>query len=146
MIETLLSLIGAAPPPRAGTPGDARLAMAALMVRLARADRVYDAREIAAIDAALAARYGLDADAAASLRRQAEEIEAGAADTVRFTRAIKDAVPYEERYAEVVALWRIALADEKRSAEEDGLMRLIVNLLGVSDRDSAIARREAAGE
>ena len=43
------------------------------------------------------ARHGLSPFEATKLRREAETLEAEAPDTVRFTRAIKDAVPHEER-------------------------------------------------
>ena len=41
------------------------------------------------------------------------------------------------------ALWQVVLADGERDHEEDALMRLLASLLGVNDRDSAIARKEA---
>jgi uncharacterized tellurite resistance protein B-like protein len=62
---------------------------------------------------------------------------------VRFTKIIKDAVPYEERSQVVEALWRVALADGVRDHAEHGFLRLVVNLLGVNDRDSALARQAA---
>jgi uncharacterized tellurite resistance protein B-like protein len=64
---------------------------------------------------------------------------------VRFTRAIKDAVAYEDRLAVIEALWTVVLADGQRAQEEDALLRLVSNLLGVSDRDSALARQRVAG-
>ena len=122
---------------------DGRIAMAALMVRLARSDNEYAADEITLIDTVLAQKYDLSADAAETLRREAEVLEAEAPDTVRFTRAIKNAVPYEDRNAVVENLWRIALADGVRDHHEDGFLRLVANLLGVSDVDSAVARQKA---
>ena len=77
------------------------------------------------------------------MRREAEIAEAGAQDTVQFTRLIKDAVPYEERAGVIEALWRVAAADEGINADEHGLMRLVANLLGVADQDSALARQRA---
>jgi len=53
-------------------------------------------------------------------------------------------VPYEERGTLIEDLWRLVLADDHRDHEEDGAMRLITNLLGVSDKDSALARHAAA--
>ncbi len=41
------------------------------------------------------------------------------------------------------ALWQVVLADGERDHEEDALMRLLASLLGVNDRDSAIARQRA---
>ena len=74
---------------------------------------------------------------------RANALESEAPDTVRFTRAIKDAVPYEDRRAVVEALWQVVLADGDRADEENALMRLTANLLGVSDCDSALARQKA---
>ena len=59
----------------------------------------------------LRTRYGLSPFEAAGLRSKAETLESEAPDTVRFTRAIKDAVPYEDRQGVVEALWEVVLAD-----------------------------------
>jgi len=120
---------------------DARLAMTALLVRLARADNEYAAAEIHRITQVIMARYKLAEPEAIALRETAETLEREAPDTVRFTRAIKDRVAYEDRIAIVEALWQVALADGNRDAEEDALLRLVVSLLGVTDVDSASARR-----
>ena len=122
---------------------DARLAMTALLVRLARADNEYAAAEIHRITQVIMARYELAEPEAIALRETAETLEQEAPDTVRFTRAIKDRVAYEDRIAVVEALWQVALADGNRDAEEDALLRLVVSLLGVTDVDSASARRRA---
>ena len=120
---------------------DARLAMTALLVRLARADNEYAAAEIHRLTQVIMARYELAEPEAIALRETAETLEQEAPDTVRFTRAIKDRVAYEDRIAVVEALWQVALADGNRDAEEDALLRLVVSLLGVTDVDSASARR-----
>ncbi|MEP6068351.1 MAG: TerB family tellurite resistance protein [Paracoccaceae bacterium] len=121
---------------------DARLALTALLVRIARSDGTYDGDEMSRIDQIAQQRYELDATGATDLRAQAETLESEAPDTVRFTRAIKDAVPYEDRLGVIEALWTVVLADGTRAKEEDALMRLVANLLGISDRDSAIARQK----
>jgi len=123
---------------------DARLALTALLVRVARADEFYDDDEAAQIDRINIARYGLSPFEAAGLRRQAEEAEKIAADTVQFTRAIKEAVPYEDRIGVIEALWQVVLADGNRDPEEDSLLRLTSNLLGINDRDSALARQRVS--
>ncbi|MGB1388859.1 MAG: TerB family tellurite resistance protein [Paracoccaceae bacterium] len=124
---------------------DARLALTALLVRIARSDGEYAAAEVDQIDRIAARRYGLGPFEATALRRDAETLEAEAPDTVRFTRAIKDAVAYEDRRAVVQAAWSVVLADGARAEEENALMRLIASLLGVSDVDSALARQAAGG-
>lgn len=129
------------PEPAPLDQADARLALTALLVRLARSDGHYSADEVARIERIAGARYGLDAGGAHALREAAEQLESEAPDTVRFTRAIKDAVPYEDRVGVIEALWEVALADGGRDQEEDALVRLVSNLLGVSDMDSAKARQ-----
>ena len=123
---------------------DARLALTALLVRIARSDNDYADSEMARIDKVSVERYGLSPFEAAGLRARAEDLEAEAPDTVRFTRAIKEAVAYDDRLAGVQAMWAVALADGQRTGEEDSLLRLVVSLLGVSDVDSALARQKAA--
>lgn len=140
--DFLRRLTASAPLPDA----DARLALTALLVRIARADHRYDVAEVAQIDRVLAERYGLDAAAAVRLRAEAEQLEAEAPDTVRFTRAIKEAVAYEDRLRVIEAMWSVVLADGGRGDEEDALMRLAASLLGVSDPDSARARQRVVRE
>lgn len=130
-----------APDPATVSLEDARLALAALLVRLARADGHYSPEEAARIDRVMSTRYGLGPFEAAKLRASAEVLESEAPDTVRFTRALKDAVPYEERAGVIEALWEVVLADGGRDHHEDALMRLIAPMLGVNDRDSALARQ-----
>jgi uncharacterized tellurite resistance protein B-like protein len=89
----------------------------------------------------MAARYGLSPFEATKLRGEAEVLEAEAPDTVRFTRAIKDAVPHEDRESVLEAMWDIVLTDGVRDHEEDAMLRLLANLLGINDRDSALARQ-----
>lgn len=144
MFADLLKRLSA-PEPDPLDDGDARLALTALLVRIARSDGDYAAAEIERIDRIVIARYGLSPFEATSLRAQAETLEAEAPDTVRFTRAIKDAVPYDDRMSVVESLWQVVLADGERDAQEDALLRLVANLLGISDRDSAIARQRVTG-
>lgn len=140
MIADLLKRL-TAPDPSPMPETDARLALAALLVRIARSDGTYSDSEVERIDRILARRYGLEPAAAQALRGEAEALEGQAPDTVRFTRAIKDAVAYEEREAVIEALWAVVLADGTRDQEEDALLRLVASLLGVTDRDSHLARQ-----
>jgi uncharacterized tellurite resistance protein B-like protein len=130
-----------APDPAALDVVDARLALAALLVRVGRSDGDFSEAERLRIDRILAARYGLSPFEATKLRREAEALEGEAPDTVRFTRAIKDAVPYDERMGVIEALWEVVLSDGVRDHEEDALLRLVAPLLGVNDRDSNLARQ-----
>lgn len=124
---------------------DARLALTALLVRVARSDNHYSTSEQENIREIISARYGLTGPDRDALLSNAETLESEAPDTVRFTRAIKDAVPYEDRLAVLEALWQVVLADGARAKEEDALLRLVANLLGITDMDSAQARKRVSG-
>ncbi len=130
-----------APAPEKFNDHDARLALSALLVRVARTDNQYAKVEAEEITRILIEKYALSHQQAEKLRIEAGKIEESAPDTVRFTRAIKDTVAYEERVGVVEALWRVVLSDGVRDHEEDGLMRLVANLLGVNDRENAHARQ-----
>ncbi|SMG47162.1 tellurite resistance TerB family protein [Paracoccus sp. J56] len=122
---------------------DAEVAVASLLVRLARADDHYGVVEQQRIDQVLARRCGLTRIEAAEKRAAAEMIEAEAPDTVRFTRTIKERVELQDRQKIIAALWEVAYVDGQRDPEEEALVRLVAGLLGVNDRDSALARNQA---
>ncbi|MDB5660904.1 MAG: TerB family tellurite resistance protein [Cypionkella sp.] len=145
MFADLLRSLLAPAPPRLPEP-DAQLALAALLVRVAKTDGLYAVEEVERIEKILRNRYELDPFAAATLRGHAEDLESQAPDTVRFTRALKAAVPLQDRAGLVEALWSVALADGERDASEDQQMRLLSNLLGVTDVESAQARQKADRE
>jgi uncharacterized tellurite resistance protein B-like protein len=117
-------------------------ALGALLVRAARANDDYNPMQVAAIDAVLARRFCLGPWDVGALRSKAETLEAATGDTVHLTRVIKDTLPFEERADYLHDLWLVILADGKRHEHEDGLMRLVSNLLGLRDRDSAHARQQ----
>lgn len=121
---------------------DAEVAIAALLVRVARSDDHYTDAERLRIDRILARRRGLDMAQAAERRAAAEMIEAEAPDTVRFTRHIKDRIALSDRAGIVAAMWEVAYADDHRDQDEESLIRLVSGLLGVTDRDSALMRQQ----
>jgi uncharacterized tellurite resistance protein B-like protein len=145
MFDALLRRLLAPAPDRLPEP-DARLALAALLVRVARTDGLYSAEEVERIDRVLAARHHLGPFEVARLRTEAEELESEAPDTVRFTRAIKAATALEDRTELMTAMWSVALADGLRDEQEDRLMRMVANLLGLTDVESAQARHRAGRE
>lgn len=134
-----------APEPRPLADTDARMAIGALLVRIARSDGDYSKTEIARIDRILAQRFDLSPFEATELRAKCEQLEAEAPDTVRFTRAIKETVALEDREAVVRAMWEVVLADGERDAAEDQLMRIVAPLLGLTDQDSHRLRLSVTG-
>lgn len=142
MIADILRSLLAPAPPRLPEP-DARLALAALLVRVAKSDGLYAAEEVERIEKILMQHHRIGPFEAARLRTEAEDMESQAPDTVRFTRALKAAVPLEDRAQLMQALWAVALADGQRDADEDQMLRLLANLLGLTDVESGLARRRA---
>lgn len=125
--------------------GDARSAIAAVLVMAARADGAYEADEQAMVDEVLATRYGLNAAETLELRKQGEAAESESIDIYQFTKAIRMTIPIEDRIAIVEGLWRVVLADGERDPHEDSLMRQLVDRLGLSPMDSALARQKVQG-
>ena len=123
---------------------DARRAIGALLVRIAKSDGNYAPEEIARIDRILASRFDLNVVEAAKLRAECEGIEAEAPDTVRFTRAIKEAVSLDDREAVIRAMWQVVMTDGHRDQNEDALMRMVAPLLGLTDQDSNRIRIEVS--
>jgi uncharacterized tellurite resistance protein B-like protein len=123
------------------TQDESRIAVAALLVIAAHADHNYEDVERAQIERVLAARYGLDAVAAAALRAEGEDAERASMDLYRFTSRVKQHIPYEERAAVIEAMWRVVLADGEREKHEEALMRRVTDLLGLDPRESIEARR-----
>ncbi|WBU56976.1 TerB family tellurite resistance protein [Paracoccus sediminicola] len=147
MFRNLMSRLFGEEEPSSPLQGqDAEVALAALLVRVARADDRYTKEEEARIDRILARRRGLDPAEAAERRAAAEMIEAEAPDTVRFTRLIKDRIALEDRSGVLAALWEVAYADGKRSPDEESLVRLVAGLLGINDRDSGLIRQRVMAD
>ena len=124
-------------------PDDARLAITALMIRVARSDDDYSKAELNNITSLISARFKLSNDEANGLIKEAELVEEQAPDTVRFTKSIKSAIDFDDRIAIIEDLWSVVLTDSFRDTNEDALIRTVVSLLGVSDKDSAFARQRA---
>jgi uncharacterized tellurite resistance protein B-like protein len=139
MIEVLKSLFRPQAAERTEVAPD--VAVAALLVEAARADGTYGDAERHAVAHLLEDMLDLSDDAAEKLRDQGEAAQAEAADLVRFTRVVKFAMDEGERIALMEGLWHLVLIDHHRDPHENALLRRLPPLLGISDRDSAAARR-----
>ena len=145
MFRALISRLTAAAPPDPEL--DAQFAIAALLVRVAKADAYYAYEEIAEIDRIIARTWGLDPVAAMKLRAQAERIEAGAPETAELARLVRDHTPYAQRAALYAAMWDVSLADRKLHEDERRFLDGVAEALGISAEDQAAvaARYEDRG-
>ncbi len=129
-------------PPALPDP-DAELALGALLVRVAQADRDYQVEEISLIDRILARMYQHNAIEAAKVRATCEKLHAAAPDTDTFGKLIRETTQLSERLAALEALWEVVLADGQ---QQEGELRIVEDsrkAMGLSIADSENARTAA---
>ena len=122
---------------------NAQLALGALLVRVALADRSYAATEVGQIDRILAATFTLKPLEAARLRATCEALELHAPGTPEFADILRKEVAYSDRKALAEAMWSVVLADGDKGDEEEIQLVAIETALGLSDADIAEARKKA---
>lgn len=115
---------------------DEPLALAALLVRVAKSDNFYHVAEIVEIDHILAESFNLNAVAAAKLRATAEKLEANAPDTHQFADLIRESVDYAHRLEVAQQLWKVILADGRLKPAEHSALHDIEAHLGIDPADS----------
>lgn len=131
------------PDPKPLPQPNAQLALGALLVRVALADRQYRAAEVGQIDRILCATFNLKPLEAAKLRATCEALERHAPGTPEFTRILREEVNYTDRRALADAMWSVALADGKRDTDEENMLHQIEAALGLSEADIDAARKKA---
>ena len=115
---------------------DARLAVGALLVRLAKSDAHYAFEEIVEIDRLLMARYACNPVEAMKMRADCERLAAQAPDTDEFAALVTAAVSYDERVGLIEALWKLSLADRKLTPEEGEMLDKLAHALGINPDDA----------
>ena len=131
------------PDPKPLPQPDAQLALGALLVRVAFADRTYMAEEIGQIDRILARTFELGPIDAAKLRATCEALERDAPGTPEFARILREEVDYADRKALADAMWSVALADGHRHEQEEIQLQAIETALGLTELDIQAARDNA---
>ena len=141
MNRLLAALI--APKPRPLPEPDAKLALGALMVRVAKSDPLYRFEEIRRIDRLLSRVNGIGPIEAAKMRATCEKLEKAAPDTDRFAHLIRETVSFEARIDALEALWEVVLADGEVRDEELAAVEHAREAMGLSHSDSDRARATA---
>ncbi|MFL2796129.1 MAG: TerB family tellurite resistance protein [Paracoccaceae bacterium] len=117
------------------------LALSALFIRIAKLDGNFDKIEKEKIKELVKNRFQLGEEKTENVLVLAAKLESQSNDNIQFTKIIKESVAYEDRFSLLKDCWLLVMADGTRSYEEDGFMRLFCSLLGLSDKDNAIARQ-----
>ena len=133
----------AAPAPTPLPDPDAKLALGALMVRVAKADMEYQLSEISRIDLLLARLNRLKPIEAAKMRATCEKLDKQAPETAEFGRLIRETVSMEARIDALEALWEVVLADGIRREAELAVVAEVREALGLSQADGERARTTA---
>lgn len=123
-------------------PGDAPLALGALLLRAARTDYAGLFSAPATLDAILARRYDLTVTEAAEMREACERVEAAAPqDSLRFAAVLHMAVCYHERLAIALSLIEVTAALGICHPDDPLLAALLQAVLGVQPVDLQSPRR-----
>jgi uncharacterized tellurite resistance protein B-like protein len=145
MFQGILNALKA-PKPEALPEPDAKLALGALLVRVALSDHRYRVEEIGRIDRLLGRLNGLNPVEAAKMRATCEKLDKQAPDTEDFAHLIREAVSFEARIDALEAMWEVVLADGVRRDEEVAVIVAAQEALGLSQTDSDAARARAESE
>ena len=121
---------------------DERMAVAVLLIRIAKSDYDYAGVEKVRISNILEKRYTLSKFECDKMLIQAESVEDESSDNVKFTKIIKRFIPIEKRGEIIELFWELVLADGVRDDDENGLLRILGSLLGINDRDIAFSRQK----
>jgi len=122
---------------------DEKLALGALMVRVAKSDHDYQVEEISRIDRLLARHFGLKQIEAAKMRATCEKLEHNAPGTGRFAEVIRETVSHQARIEALEAMWEVLLVDGVGHDAEYAVIEEARIAMGLSDADNAAARAMA---
>jgi uncharacterized tellurite resistance protein B-like protein len=145
---SLRDLFGARIEPHADAPGPAgehalRLAAAALLFEIVRADGEVKAEERTVMRAAVQGTFGLTAEETSELMELAESASRSAISLYEFTQKVDEAFSAEQKKRVVELLWLVAFADGSKDALEEHLIRKIAGLLHVPHPDFIDAKIRA---
>jgi uncharacterized tellurite resistance protein B-like protein len=108
------------------------VAAATLLLEVAWADHEIADAELDTIRRTLKAQFALDASTIETIIQESEKRQRESVGLYSFTRTITESWSEPQRFELVVALWRLALADDSLDGFEEYMIRKIADLLYVS--------------
>lgn len=131
-------------------PGDEeaehRLAVAVLLLEIARADFDIESNEQHMVQALLGRHFGLDEASIDALMRQAGERVGETVSLHGFVDTLNRSLSYEDRRALMRMLWQVAYADGRLDPHEEHLTRRLADLLHVPHKDFIREKLRVLGE
>lgn len=119
---------------------DLRLATAALLLEMARADREETPEERQAAEGLLARHFSLEREAAEALLARADESLHHAVSLYEFTRVLNDTLSPPERRAVVQMIAEVAATDGRFDKHEQHLLSKLADLLYLRRAEYAMIR------
>lgn len=119
---------------------DLRVATAALLLEMARADRREAAEEREEAASLLAGHFRIEQEAARRLIQQADEQVEGSVSLFDFTRVLNETLSNEERRRVVQMVAEVAAADGHFDKFEQHLLRKLADLLHLRRAEYATIR------
>ena len=123
-----------------------RLAAAALLFEVVRADGAVKDEERTVMRSAVQSVFGLAREEAEGLGRLAEEASRRAGSLYEFTSLVDRELPPDQKKRLVELLWLVAFADAEKDAQEEHIVRRIAGLLHVPHPDFIDAKIRARAE
>ena len=144
MIDRLLDLLAGRGEWTSEKPADdLPLAVAALLVELARMDDKVNTVERRAIEQLLTRMFSLDPRCVQSLVEQADREIQRSTQNFPFTQQICRHASADMRVQIIEMLWTVAYTDGALDPDEDALIRQVAGLIQVSDWERGAARKSA---
>jgi uncharacterized tellurite resistance protein B-like protein len=146
-IKNLISnLVGEAAFQTQSKDHDARLATAALLIRVATVHSKMSSVREEKLHSLLRSCFALDDRAAAQLIEGGVEIDRTAIDLYQYTRQLTKVLDDQGRHHIVRMMWGIVFADGNANALEDNIIWRAADLLGVSSRQRVELRQQASAD
>jgi len=151
MIDALKQLFLSRVRPEAEAPSEEgrehalRLAAAALLFEVGRADGTVKDEERTVMRAGVQSTLGLSAAETEELLGLAEQESRSAVSLYEFTRVLDQEFSLEQKKRVVELLWLVAFADSEKDPLEEHLVRKIAGLLHVPHPDFIDAKIRARG-
>jgi uncharacterized tellurite resistance protein B-like protein len=132
--------------PTRHTQDELRLAVVGLLSEAAMLDGEFTEPERKRLIELTQRHFGMSAEDARQLVAEAREHAENAVDLYVFTRRIIRGFDEAERLRLIEMLWEIVYADGRMDDLEANLLRRVAGLLGISDRETGLARQRVAAQ
>ncbi|MEM9314630.1 MAG: TerB family tellurite resistance protein [Pseudomonadota bacterium] len=125
-------------------PHDIKLAAAALLVEVARADHDQLPEEEQAMGRLLASTLELSAEEVDEILERAGTAVEEATSLYEFTRLVNDHYGPDDKRALIAAMWEVAYADDELDKYEEHIIRRVAELIYLPHAEFMRSKHEAA--